>query len=97
MTITHSVESTNGGATLDPGVQLALFGSGSAGTARSTSDCDVLFVFPDGTPNEIQGQAVIELDVWPPGSRCLQHLDFHGQRLPVYVDVLGEDRGTLVR
>jgi predicted nucleotidyltransferase len=45
-----------------PGVRLVLFGSRAAGTAGPTSDYDVLFVFPDKTADQLQGQAIGEVD-----------------------------------
>jgi predicted nucleotidyltransferase len=45
-----------------PGVRLVLFGSRAAGTAEPTSDYDVLFVFPDETKDQQQGQVVGEVD-----------------------------------
>ena len=45
-----------------PSVRLVLFGSRAAGAAKPTSDCDVFFVFPDKTADELQGQAIGEVD-----------------------------------
>ena len=43
-------------------MRLVLFGSRAAGTAGPASDYDVLFVFPDKTSEELQGQAIGEVD-----------------------------------
>ncbi len=45
------------------GVRLVLFGSRAAGTSSPTSDFDVLFIFPDGTSDELQRQAIGEVSV----------------------------------
>jgi predicted nucleotidyltransferase len=41
-----------------PGVRLLLFGSRAAGMARSDSDYDLLFIFPDRFPEAAYGQSV---------------------------------------